>query len=188
MGSRDMASSSNGAARGSAKGAPVAVTGVGVVTSLGVGIADNWRSLTAGQSGIRRISRFPTDALRTTIAGTVDFIPVEPFCSTTLAERLADMVAQEAISQASIGSKGDFPGPLFLAVAPVEVEWPHREAVAAELRSNDAITYYDLLRTTTSGRFRALHERCLFGSVADHLADRFGTKGSPISLSTACAS
>ena len=34
----------------------------------------------------------------------------------------------------------------------------------------------------------ALHERFLFGSVADNLADRFGTKGSPISLSTACAS
>ncbi len=28
----------------------------------------------------------------------------------------------------------------------------------------------------------------MFGSVADHLADQFGTKGSPISLSTACAS
>jgi 3-oxoacyl-[acyl-carrier-protein] synthase II len=170
------------------KGTPVAVTGVGIVTSLGIGIADNWRKLTAGESGIRRISRFPTDALRTTVAGTVDFIPVEPFCSTTLAERLADMVAEEAIAQASIGSKGDFPGPLFLAVAPVEVEWPHREAVAAELRSNDAITYDDLLRATTSGRFRAYHERCLFGSVAEHIADRFGTKGSPVSLSTACAS
>ena len=28
----------------------------------------------------------------------------------------------------------------------------------------------------------------MIGSVADHLADKFGTKGSPISLSTACAS
>jgi 3-oxoacyl-[acyl-carrier-protein] synthase II len=179
-----MASSPNG----TTVGAPVAVTGIGVVTSLGIGIADNWRKLTAGQSGIRRISRFPTDALRTTIAGTVDFVPVEPFCSTTLAERLADLVAEEAITQASIGAKGDFPGPLFLAVAPVEIEWPHREAVAAELRSNDAITYNDLLRVITSGRFRDFHERCLFGSVAEHLADRFGTKGSPVSLSTACAS
>jgi len=170
------------------KGTPVAITGMGIVTSLGIGIADNWRKLTAGQSGIRRISRFPTEALRTTVAGTVDFVPVEPFCSTALAERLADMVAEEAIAQASIGSKGDFPGPLFLAVAPVEVEWPHREAVAAELRSNDAIAYDDLLRATTSGHFRAFHERCLFGSVAEQIADRFGTKGSPVSLSTACAS
>jgi 3-oxoacyl-[acyl-carrier-protein] synthase II len=174
--------------KGTTVGAPVAVTGIGVVTSLGTGIADNWRKLTAGQSGIRRISRFPIDALRTTIAGTVDFVPVEPFCSTTLAERLADLVAEEAITQASIGAKGDFPGPLFLAVAPVEIEWLHREAVAAELRSNDAITYNDLLRAMSSGRFHDFHERCLFGSVAEHLADRFGTKGSPVSLSTACAS
>src|SRR5262245_20417705 len=116
-----MASARNGAGR------PVAVTGIGVVTSLGIGVADNWRKLTAGESGIRRISRFPTDALRTTIAGTVDFVPVEPFCSTALAERLADMVAEQAIAQAAIGAKGDFPGPLFLAVAPVEVEWPHRQ-------------------------------------------------------------
>jgi 3-oxoacyl-[acyl-carrier-protein] synthase II len=77
---------------------------------------------------------------------------------------------------------------LFLAVAPVEIEWLHREAVAAELRSNDTITYNDLLRAMSSGRFHDFHQRCLFGSVGEHLADRFGTKGSPISLSTACAS
>ena len=59
-----MASSSNGAARGTAKGAPVAVTGVGVVTSLGIGIADNWRKLTAGESGIRRISRKSVNRVR----------------------------------------------------------------------------------------------------------------------------
>ena len=53
--------------------------------------------------------------------------------------------------------------------------------------ANDAITYDDLLRAT-SPQFGAFYERFMFGSVADQLADRFGTKGSPISLSTACAS
>src|SRR5213079_860582 len=38
------------------------------------------------------------------------------------------------------------------------------------------------------GRYTAYHRRFLFGSVADHLAGACGTKGSPISLSTACAS
>ena len=47
-------------------------------------------------------------------------------------------------------------------------------------------TYDDLLRA--SGEFPDYHRRFLFGSVADHLAEKFGTKGSPISLSTACAS
>ena len=31
----------------------------------------------------------------------------------------ADMATEEAVAQSGIGSKGDFPGPLFLAVAPV---------------------------------------------------------------------
>jgi 3-oxoacyl-[acyl-carrier-protein] synthase II len=166
----------------------VVVTGMGVITSLGAGKADNWTKLTAGESGIHRITRFPNDGLKTTIAGTVDFVPVEPFCSTELGERMAMMVAEEAIDESGIGRKGDFPGPLFLAVAPVEIEWPHRDAFAAGSGANDAVGYNDLLRASASGRFHAIHERCLFGSVAEHLADRFGTKGSPISVSTACAS
>src|SRR5437899_12251745 len=158
----------------------VVVTGMGVVTSLGTGKAANWAKLTAGQSGIRRITRFANKGLKTTIAGTVDFMPVEPFCSTELGERMAAIVAEEAIAQAGIGRSGDFPGPLFLAVAPVEIEWPHRDLLAAEFAANDAVGYDDLLRASASGRFHDIHERCLFGSVAEHLADRFGTKGSPI--------
>ena len=167
---------------------PVAVTGVGVLTSLGVGQADNWSKLTAGQSGIRAIRRFPTEGLKSTIAGIVDFIPIEPFCSSELSERMADFAAEEAVAQSGIGAKGNFPGPLFLGVAPIEVEWLHREAMAAASGAEDSIDYNDLIRGAATGRFRNIHRRCMMMSVADHLADRFGTKGSPISLSTACAS
>ncbi len=166
----------------------VVVTGMGVVTSLGAGKTDNWAKLTAGQSGIRTITRFPTDGLKTTMAGTVDFIPMEPFSSTVLSERLADIATEEAVAQAGIGARGDFPGPLFLAVAPVEIEWPPREDVARATGLTSGIDYDALLRVSGGGRFAALHHRFLFGSVADHLAETFGTKGSPISLSTACAS
>ena len=166
----------------------VVVTGMGVITSLGAGKSQNWAKLMEGRSGIRRISRFPTEGLKTTIAGAVDSVPVEPFCSTELAERMAALVAEEAIAEAGLGAKGDFPGPLFLAVAPVEMEWTHREALAAAAGANETVGYGDLLRASASGRFHSIHERCLFGSVAEHLAERFGTKGSPISVSTACAS
>ena len=171
------------------KGRPiVVVTGMGVITSLGAGKSQNWGKLTEGCSGIRRISRFSPEGLKTTIAGTVDFIPVEPFCSTELGERMATLVAEEAIAESVIGAKGDFPGPLFLAVAPVEMQWLHREELAAASGANDTIDYDDLLRASATGRFHSIHERCQFGSVAEHLADRFGTKGAPISVSTACAS
>ena len=161
---------------------------MGVVTSLGAGKSDNWKKLTAGESGIRTIARFPTDGLKTTMAGTVDFIPVDPFSSTDLSERLGDLAAEEAIVQAKIGTKGDFPGPLFLAVAPVEVEWPQRMELARANGANALSGYDGLLRVSGGGRYTHYHHRFMFGSVADYLADKFGTKGSPISLSTACAS
>jgi len=41
----------------------VVVTGMGVVTSLGAGKADNWAKLTAGESGIRTVTRLPVDGL-----------------------------------------------------------------------------------------------------------------------------
>jgi 3-oxoacyl-[acyl-carrier-protein] synthase II len=166
----------------------VVVTGMGVVTSLGAGKTDNWAKLTAGESGIRAIKRFSTEGIKTTIAGTVDFVPVEPLHAPGLAERLAELAAEEAIEQSNIGTKGDFPGPMFIAVAPVEIEWPQREALAAASGANDKLVYQDLLRAAATGRFNGLHKRFLFGSIADHIAERFGTKGSPISLSTACAS
>jgi len=167
----------------------VVVTGYGVVTSLGAGKEDNWRKLTAGCSGIRAISRFATDGLKTRIAGTVDFVPVEPAINAPeLSQRLAEIAAQEAIAQSGVGSPGDFPGPMFMAVAPVEIEWQQRHEIAAASGANDALSYNDLTRMGETGRFHNYYERFLFGSVADRIADKFGTKGSPISLSTACAS
>jgi 3-oxoacyl-[acyl-carrier-protein] synthase II len=171
-----------------AKGRPlVAVTGMGVVTSLGQGQAENWSAVTAGRSGIHGITRFPSEGLRTKIAGTIDFIDAEPFCAPALSERFAMLAAEEAIGQSGI-QQGDFPGPLFIAVPPVEFEWPQREALAEASGQNDGVTYGDLLKSASTGRFKEWHDLFLFGTVADRVADRFGTKGSPISLSTACSS
>ena len=163
----------------------VVVTGLGVVTSLGAGKADNWSKLTAGESGIRAISRFSTEGLRTRIAGTIDFLGPQS-CSAELSECFADFAAEEAISESGIAAPGKFPGPLFLAAPPIEIEWPQRIEIGNRSGANDKVGYSDLLRV--SGEFPDYHRRFLFASVAAHLADRFGTMGAPISLSTACAS
>src|SRR5918997_4417168 len=94
------------------RGRPVVVvTGMGVVTSLGAGKTDNWRKLTAGESGIRAITRFYTKGLKTRIAGTIDFVPTELPCLAERSERLADLAVEEAVEQSGIGGAGDFPGP-----------------------------------------------------------------------------
>lgn len=165
----------------------VVVTGLGMVTSLGQGVAENWRRLTAGESGLRRITRFPLAGLRTTVAGAVDFVPLQEPNSAALAEAMAALAIEEAIDHAAIGASDDFPGPLLLALAPVEMEWRQRRAIAAASGALP-VTYADLLRTASGGGFIREYARFLFGSVAETLAERFGTKGSPIATSTACAS
>lgn len=172
-----------------ARGRPlIAVTGIGVVSSLGQGQADTWTALCAGRSGIHAIARFSTEGLRTRIAGTVDFLDTDPLIAPLLSERFAAEAAQEAVAQAGIGTRGDFPGALFIAVPPVEMEWPQRQALAEAAGGEGAVDYAGLLRAAATRRFDDWHDLFIFGTVADRIADRFGTKGSPISLSTACSS
>ena len=168
----------------------VVVTGGGLVTSLGAGKEDNWRRLTAGESGIRTITRFGTDSMKTKVAGAVDFIPIDGgYSAPALMERLAALAAGEAVAQSGLGTPGHFPGPLFVAVSPIEIDWPQRQVLAGDAGANGIpVGYDDLLRAAATGRYQPYHSRFQFGSVADALADKFGTAGSPISLSTACAS
>ena len=164
----------------------VAVTGIGVVTSLGVGKTDNWAKLSGGVSGIRRISRFPTDGLKTTIAGAVDEVYRDAMSPAELSERIALLAGEEAIAEAGLGAKGRFPGPLFLAPPPLEVEWADRIRMAEMAAANAGTGYPELMRVARE--FAARHGAFKFGIIGEHLAEHFGTEGSPISLNTACAS
>jgi 3-oxoacyl-[acyl-carrier-protein] synthase II len=171
------------------KGRPVvAITGMGLVTPLGTGKDDNWKKLTAGESGIRNITRFPTDGLRTTISGAVDHVFEDGMHSAELSEKLARLAGTEAIAESGIGSKGFFPGPLFLAFPPIEIEWAQRFAIAAGSGANEKIEYSDLVRAAGKPEFRPFYEVSKYGVVPDNIAQHFGTQGSPISLTTACAS
>jgi len=157
-----------------------------MVTSLGVGKSENWAKLTGGISGIKRVSRFPIEGLRTTIAGTVDEVYRDHMSPAELSERVALLAGEEAITQAGIGSKGRFPGPLYLAPPPLEVEWKDRITMAEMAASNAETGYPDLMRVARE--FASVHKPFKFAIIGEHLAEHFGTEGSPVSLNTACAS
>ncbi|HEX7087411.1 MAG TPA: beta-ketoacyl-ACP synthase II [Vicinamibacterales bacterium] len=56
----------------------VVVTGIGLVSSVGIGTGANWSALLAGRSGIGRITRFDVSNFSTQIAGEVrDFDPLQ---------------------------------------------------------------------------------------------------------------
>jgi 3-oxoacyl-[acyl-carrier-protein] synthase II len=172
-----------------AKGRPiVAVTGMGLVTSLGRGVETCWAALVEGKSGIKRISRFPTDGLRTTIAGTVDFMDVAPLSAPALTMAMARAAGEEAVTQSGRKPGAAFDGPLFLATPPAELEWPQRRALYEHPLDRELSGYPRLLAAARSGKFRDMAALFQFASVAENLADRFATHGMPVSVSTACAS
>ena len=172
-----------------ARGRPlVAVTGMGLVTSLGVGKADTWDALKSGRSGIKDITRFATDGLRTSVAATVDFLKSSQRSAPELAIELAVTAIEEALAEAAIGSIGQFPGPLFLATPPAELEWPQRKALYNAGRAAGLQGYQRLAAAAREGDWKQLHSLFQFASVGEHLAQRFGTLGVPVSISTACAS
>ncbi|WP_173931535.1 beta-ketoacyl-ACP synthase [Chelativorans sp. Marseille-P2723] len=163
----------------------VAVTGMGVVTSLGQGKSDNWKALTEGRSGIHSITRFPTDYLATTIAGTVDFLPESSRGASLLTFTLADLATEEAVAEAGL-PLSDFGGPLFLAAPPVELDWHHRLALYA--RSKREGDWRSLIEAARQANEGALFDETQFACIAGRLAEKYGTLGLPITLSTACAS
>ncbi|EJF95994.1 beta-ketoacyl-ACP synthase [Bartonella taylorii] len=164
----------------------VAITGAGVVTSLGQGKHENWQKLTSGISGIHKITRFPVEGLNTCIAGTVDFLEESTLGAAALSEKLANLAAEEAIEQAALDKK-IFDGPLFLAAPPVELEWKARFTLDQK-GSNNEPSYTNLLEVCRHKLHEALFETTQFGAIAEKLQKKFGTKGLPVTLSTACAS
>ena len=54
----------------------VVVTGIGLVTPLGMGVEKTWKAICTGQSGISRITKFDPSSYSSQIAGEIkDFDP-----------------------------------------------------------------------------------------------------------------
>ncbi len=74
-------------------GRRVVITGIGLVTPLGIGVNETWEGLCSGKSGIGEITRFDTTNFKTKIAGEVkDFNP-EDFLPTKEAKRTELFIA-----------------------------------------------------------------------------------------------
>jgi len=63
------------------------ITGVGLVTPLGIGVQETWQRLCAGKSGVEEITRFDTSKFQTKIAAEVKGFRAEDFMPTKEAKR-----------------------------------------------------------------------------------------------------
>lgn len=165
----------------------VAITGMGVVSSLGIGKQENWHKLTNGISGIHTISRFPIEGLSTHIAGTVDFLPESKQGASILSEQLAIIAGREALEESGLSGQ-DFDGPLVLAAPPIELPWKSRFTLDDEMQGQGEASYKLTLEACEKKPHEKFYNSTQFGFIAERIADTFGTRGLPITLSTACAS
>ena len=80
----------------------VVVTGLGLVTPLGIGLEKNWQALVAGQSGIQKIDRFPNiDAFASRIAGQVPDFRAEDFIEPKEIKKM-DLFIQYSVAAANM--------------------------------------------------------------------------------------
>jgi len=71
----------------------VVITGVGLITPLGIGVSETWEGLCSGKSGIGKITRFDTTNFKTKIAGEVKGFNPEDFLPTKEAKRTEPFIA-----------------------------------------------------------------------------------------------
>jgi 3-oxoacyl-[acyl-carrier-protein] synthase II len=71
----------------------VVISGIGLVTPLGIGKDETWASLCAGKSGIAEITRFDTGIHQTRIAGEVKDFHAEDYLPKKVAKRTEPFIA-----------------------------------------------------------------------------------------------
>jgi 3-oxoacyl-[acyl-carrier-protein] synthase II len=88
-----------------------AITGIGMITPLGITTGDCWQRLVAGQSGIKRITRFDTDSCLTRIGGQIPeiyfemekaLLPVALYEQTLYPSRLSILTARQALTDSGL--------------------------------------------------------------------------------------
>ena len=70
----------------------VVVTGLGLITPVGIGVNESWTNIKAGKSGVGPITKFPTDGYACRIAGELKDFDPEQFMPLKLIKRLDPFV------------------------------------------------------------------------------------------------
>ncbi len=165
-----------------AKGRRVVVTGIGLVSPLGVGIEDNWAALMEGRSGIGPITRFDTTGYATTIAGEVKGFHPEEFIPKKELRKM-DPFLQLGLGAARLGFEDSR-----LLVTP---ENAPRVGVIMGCGLGGLTTieeYHRVLLDAGPKKVSPFFIPMLIGNMASGLISIYhGAKGPNLSIQTACA-
>jgi len=160
----------------------VVVTGIGMLTPLGIGVEKSWEGLLAGKSGIRRITQFDSSQFPTKIAGEVEGFNPEDYIEIKEIKKM-DRFIQFAIAAAHIA----------LEDSGLKITDSNAERVGVIVGSgigglSSIERYHTILMEKGPRKISPFFIPMLIINLASgQISIRFGAKGPNSALATACA-
>ncbi len=158
----------------------IVITGMGVVSPIGIGTDQFWTAAINGVSGIRRVSSFDASSRRSQVAGEVPEFDPKTFLSAKVIEQ-TDRFSQLALLAAKLAVE-DAGG--------LDVYAPPRVAVSI----GSGMGGFSTFESSALRKFRNQPvppftvPRTMANSAAAWIAIRYGLKGMNLTCSTACSS
>jgi len=160
----------------------VVITGLGIVSPLGIGVAENWRNITAGRGGIGRVTHFDATGYPSAIAGEVKNFDPAQYVSEKEARRM-DRFIQLGMAAAIEAIKDSG-----LAVTEANAE---RIGVHIGAGIGGVSTIEEMTLTIKERGPRRVTPffvpMCIINMISGDLSVMFGLKGPNLSMVTACA-
>jgi 3-oxoacyl-[acyl-carrier-protein] synthase II len=161
----------------------VVVTGLGLVSPLGTGVEKNWHAILEGRSGIRKITRFPTDGFASRIAGEVPDFKAEDFIESKEIKKM-DLFIQYALGAAAMAVEE--------SGLKIEGEFAEEVGVIIGVGLCGLDTIEATHKALLDGGPRKISPffipKVISNLAAGHIAIRYGAKGVNWTPTSACAS
>jgi 3-oxoacyl-[acyl-carrier-protein] synthase II len=160
----------------------VVVTGVGMISPLGIGVAKSWDNLIAGRSGIKKITQFDASAFSTKIAGEVEGFNPEDYMEPKEVKKM-DRFIHFALAAATMAIKD----------SRLEVTARNSERVGVIVGSGigglrTIENYHSVILEKGPKRITPFFIPMLVINLASgQISIRFGAKGPNSAVATACA-
>ncbi len=161
----------------------VVITGIGIVSPVGIGVKENWKNIIEARSGIGRVTHFDPTNYRSQIAGEVKGFDPTHFISEKEARRM-DRFIQLGVA-AGIEALRD---------AEIEVTETNAERIGVHIGSGIG-GVQTIEETALIVKDRGPHRispfyvpSSIINMVAGNLSIMFGLKGPNLAMATACSS
>ena len=160
----------------------IAITGMGAVTPIGVNVAEFWKNLTSGLSGIGRLDRFTNDEIPVRVAAQIRNFKAEEHMPRRLAKdsslfaQYAFAAAREALAQSGLDTGAE----------------AERTGVTMGTSMSGVVdiaaTQEEMTRSGENKVSPRFVPKILGNIAAAQIAIEYGLRGPSMTVSTACAS